>query len=115
MPPFVVTPVISSKGYNAVLLSPEGSRVSFDPSTGEIAPSSPGEVVAPSGLNGVNLYGGGFWGYLKTTSTPAAFPTLTQWLGNSAPGYAFPSNGGTISTGSSALEYLGFGYGTSCI
>jgi hypothetical protein len=71
-------------------------------------------VVAPSGLNGGNLYAGDFWGYLKTTGTPAEFPTLTQWLANSAPGYAFPSNGGTVSTGVSALQYLGFGYGPSC-
>jgi hypothetical protein len=114
MPPFIVTPVVSSKGYGAVLLSPEGSRSVFDPKTGELAPSSPGEVVAPSGLNGGSLYAGGFWGYLKTTGTPAEFPTLSQWLANSAPGYAFPSNGGTISTGGSALQYLGFGYGPSC-
>ncbi len=112
--PFVLTPVVSSKGYSAVLLSPAGSRAVFDPATGQLAASTAGEVVAPSALNGVNLYGGGFWGYLKTTATPAEFPTLSQWLANSAPGYAFPSNGGTISTGVNALQYLGFGYGPSC-
>jgi hypothetical protein len=77
-------------------------------------PRAPARWWAPSGLNGGNLYAGDFWGYLKTTGTPAEFPTLTQWLANSALGYAFPSNGGTVSTGVSALQYLGFGYGPSC-
>jgi hypothetical protein len=112
--PFILTPVVSSKGYSAVLLSPEGSRAVFNPETRELAASTAGAVVAPGALSGASLYAGGYWGYLKTTGTPAAFPTLTQWLANSAPGYAFPSNGGTISIGVNALQYLGFGYGPSC-
>lgn len=114
--PFILAPVATSDGYTAALLSPEGSRASFDPATGQITPATQGEIVAPSNLNGASLYAGGYWGYLKTTATPTALPTLTQWLANTAPGYSFPSNGGTISTGYgvAALQYLGFGYGPSC-
>ena len=107
--PFVVTPVLS-KGYSAVLLSPSGSRLTFDPKNGQIASSSPGEVVTPNGLINTG-YAGGFWGYLKTTAAPAEFPTLTQWLNNSAPGYSFTQNGGPVTTGTNALQYDGFGYG----
>ena len=114
--PFVLAPVTTTDGYSAVLLSPEGSRATFDPATGQITPSTPGGIVAPRNLNGSSLYAGGYWGYLKTTATPAALPTLAQWLANTAPGYAFPGNGGTISTGSgvTTLQYLGFGYGPTC-
>ncbi len=114
---FILTPVqTTGGGYTAALLSPEGTRASFNPATGEITPATQGMLVAPFNLTGASLYAGGFWGYLKTTATPAAFPTLSQWLANSAPGYAFPSNRGPIVTGGGVktLQYLGFGYGPSC-
>jgi hypothetical protein len=112
---FVVTPVQTAKSYFGVLLSPAGTRVGFDPATGAIDPASPGGLITPAELTGVSLYAGGFWGYVKTTGTPAAFPTLAQWLAGAAPGYAFPANAGPIKLyNTNGLQYAGFGYGPAC-
>jgi len=112
---FVVTPVQSAKGFYGVLLSPGDTRVGFDPKTGIVDPASPGGLVTPTELTGVSLFAGGFWGYVKTTATPAAFPTLGQWLSGAAPGYAYPGNAGPIKLyNTTGLQYAGFGYGPLC-
>jgi hypothetical protein len=112
---FVLTPVQTPKGFQGLLMSPEGSRVKFDPATGAIDASSTGFLLTPNELNGKNLYAGGFWGYIKTTATPAEFATLSQWLAGAAPGYSYPGNAGPITLlNASRLQYAGFGYGPAC-
>lgn len=113
---FILTPLQTAKSYYGLLLSPEGSRITFDPATGKVDPASAGQLITPNELNGKSLYGGGYWGYLKTTATPAPFATLQQWLSNSAPAYAFPGNAGPITIlNQTRLQYAGFGYGPTCL
>jgi hypothetical protein len=113
---FVVTPV-QTKQFKGVLLSPADTRVGFDPKTGTIDPASPGGLIAPDGLIGLNGFGGGYWGYVKSPGPGgiAAFPTLGQWLAGSAPGYTFAGNAGPVTLyNSTGLQYAGFGYGPLC-
>lgn len=112
---YVVTPVQTAKGFYGVLLSPGDTRVGLDPKTGTIDPATPGGLITPAELTGVNLFAGGYWGYVKTTATPAAFPTLAQWLSGAAPGYTYPGNAGPIKLyNATGLQYGGFGYGPLC-
>ena len=112
---FVLTPVTTTGGYTAVLLSPEGTRAVFDPATGQIALATQGALVAPNNKTGVSA--SSYWTALQNQASPPAFPTLAQMANNSAAGYSFPNPAGTISTGQAVayLQYLGFGYGPNCI
>jgi hypothetical protein len=112
---FVLSPVQTSNSGVDVLMSPAGSRVSFDPTTGIISPTTDGQIVAPSASNGSSFAAGGFWGQVKTRQA-GMFPTVPNWLSNHAPGYAFPNNAPPISLtpGFGPLHYLGFGYAADC-
>ncbi len=109
---FVLTPVTTST-FTALLLSPEGTRVKFDPATGVIDPTTTGWLVAPNGKVGAGLAAGGYWGFQKTNGD--TFPTLSQWLANSAPGYAFAGNRPPITLlNATRLQYAGFSYEPTC-
>jgi hypothetical protein len=112
---FVLAPVQTHSSGVDVLIAPAGTRLNIDPNTGNISPSNPGQIIAPSALIGGSLGGGGFWGLVKT-HTAAQFPTVGQWLANSAPGYSFSGNAAPIylTPGFGPLEYLNFGYGAAC-
>lgn len=112
---YVLNPVQAPSG-GAVLISPAGARAPLDLTSGQIKSTASGWIIAPNQKLGTSVAADGFWGLLQTGY--ATLPTVSAWLSNNAPGYAFPYNTPqspiTPTTGLSSLEYFGFSYLPAC-